>query len=208
MESASPFQFFDDNDDLDPTFLKREHNDLLEAKEISEFGRVWAKPDTKKLNLHLHSEWRNLDARPTKEAMWSTRIFVPRLLSWSSARVDSSFRLDQKLTGSFSQTITIQKRSCHAVCCFRLDIMPHAVSGPKAFKKCTMATLVQQGVVLEHDRNHFFQEKGNMALWLVRSENRTAAAALRLVADWRVHHAVEGASRLPPHPPSVVNTML
>jgi hypothetical protein len=157
-ELASSFKFVVDNDNLDPTFQKHDHNEVLELKEISEFGRVWGKDDTKLLNSRLHSEWRKLDGRPTKDEMWSTHIFVPRILNWSSNWVDNSYRLDQQPNGIFSQTISIQKQFCHAVCCFRLDIMPHAVSGPKAFQKCVKATSVRHGIFLEKDRNHFFQE--------------------------------------------------
>jgi hypothetical protein len=159
MEFAAAFEFADDNETLDPTFDKQKHNQLLEVKQISEFGRVWKKGDTKLLNSSLHSEWRKLDPRPTKDEMWSTRIFVPKDSSWSSTFVDSSFRLDKPLKGIFSQTITIQKNPCHAVCCFRLDVRPHAVSGPKAFERCVRATEVVRSVVLEKDRNHWFQEK-------------------------------------------------
>ncbi len=156
---GAPFEFVDDNDTIDPTFQKREHNKLLVVKQISEFGRVWRKDDTKALNLRIHSAWQKLDPRPTKEAMWSTHIFVPRDTTWSSTRVDSSFRLDLDLKGVFSHTISIQKKSCQAVCCFRLDIRPHAVSGPKAFKECVKTTGVVRSVQMRNDSNHFFLEK-------------------------------------------------
>jgi hypothetical protein len=59
----------------------------------------------------------------------------------------------------FSQAISIEKQGCHAVCCFCLDIQPHAVSGPKAFKKCAMSTEVLRSVLMKKDHNHFFQER-------------------------------------------------
>jgi hypothetical protein len=54
MELACSFLFVDDNDNLDPTFQKQDHNDVLEVKEISEFGLVWGKDDTKLLNSHTY----------------------------------------------------------------------------------------------------------------------------------------------------------
>jgi hypothetical protein len=158
-ELAGAFAFVEDNETSDSTFQKQEHNELLLAKQISEFGRIWRKEDTKSLNSRLHSEWRKLDARPTKEIMWSTHIFVPCDSTWSSTRIDSAFRLDRQLKGVFSQTITIEKQACHAVCCFRLDIRPHAVSGPLAFKKCSLSTEVLRSFQMKKDRNHFFQER-------------------------------------------------
>jgi hypothetical protein len=77
-ELASSFKFVDDNDNLDPTFQKHDHNKVFELKEISEFGHFGGKDDTKLLNSRLHSKWRKLDGRPTKDEMWSTQIFCPQ----------------------------------------------------------------------------------------------------------------------------------